>query len=187
MKNKISVRDLVLTALFAALVAVGAFIRIPAGDLSFTMQLFFVFLSGILLGPKYGALCVVVYLLLGLCGVPVFTSGGGIGSLLSPSFGFIIGFILTALITGLIAGKSSSLPRLILGCVLGNLAAYVIGIPYMMLILNVYMGKAMGLWALILAYMLPYLPFDALKIVLAVIIAKPLVPQIKKLEVRKGA
>ena len=73
-----TVLPLVLTALFAALTAIGAFLRIPAGEISFTLQVFFTSMAGILLGPWWGAASQVVYVLLGLIGLPIFTEGGGL-------------------------------------------------------------------------------------------------------------
>ncbi len=96
---------MILCALFAALIAVGAFIRIPVPVVPFTMQTFFVSLSGMLLGKKYGATSVLLYLAIGLIGLPVFTQGGGIGYVLKPSFGYLIGFVLGAYLTGLIARR----------------------------------------------------------------------------------
>ena len=84
---------MILVALFAALIAVGAFIRIPVPLVPFTMQTFFVVLAGMLLGKKLGAASALVYLAIGLIGIPVFTQGGGIGYVLKPSFGYLIGFI----------------------------------------------------------------------------------------------
>ncbi len=70
---------LLLCALFTALVAVGAFIRIPVPLVPFTLQFWFTTMAGLLLGPRWGACSVLVYVLLGLMGVPVFTQGGGPG------------------------------------------------------------------------------------------------------------
>ena len=165
---------LAFTALFAALTAAGAFIRIPTPGLSFTLQLLFVFLSGILLGPLYGALSQLVYVLLGLAGLPVFTFGGGLSSFFQPSFGFLIGFIPAAAVTGAIAERGTSTLRTLLACLAGLLVSYLAGIPYMWLILNSYMGVSYAFSELILAYMLPYLPFDALKILLVLLVHRPL-------------
>ena len=165
---------LAMTALFAALTVAGTFIRVPTPWLAFTLQLLFVFLAGILLGPFYGALSQLIYVLLGLAGLPIFTGGGGPSYIFQPSFGFTLGFIAAAAVTGAVAGRSVSIPRVLLGCLAGLLAAYLIGIPYMWLILNHYMGLSYSFGALILAYMLPYLPFDALKILLVLLVFRPL-------------
>lgn len=165
---------LVFTALFAALTAAGAFIRIPTPWLAFTLQLLFVFLAGVLLGPLYGALSQVIYVLLGLVGLPIFTFGGGFSSVFQPSFGFLIGFIPAAAVTGAVSKGCLSIPRTLLACVAGLLVSYLIGIPYMWFILNQYMGVSYTFSALVLAYVLPYLPFDALKILLVLLVYRPL-------------
>ena len=72
-----SVKMLALCALFVALTAAGAYIQIPTAVIPFTLQILFVLLAGILLGPKYGALSQLVYVLLGLAGVPILSGGGG--------------------------------------------------------------------------------------------------------------
>ncbi|MBQ4431071.1 MAG: biotin transporter BioY, partial [Synergistaceae bacterium] len=89
---------LTLCALFAALIAIGTHIKIPTPLLPLTFQTFFVVLAGLVLGGKYGALSVCVYVIAGLAGLPVFT-----GSALNPTFGYIIGFIPGAWIAGYIA------------------------------------------------------------------------------------
>ena len=165
---------LAMTALFAALTAAGAFIRVPTPWLAFTMLLFFVLLSGILLGPLYGALSQLIYVLLGLAGLPLFTFGGGFSSIFQPSFGFLLGFIPAAAVTGAIAGRSLNVLRVLLAALAGLFTTYLVGIPYMWLILNYYIGSTWSFGALILSYMLPYLPFDALKIALALLVFRPL-------------
>ncbi len=94
-------KNITLVALFTALTAIGAFISIPLGPVPITLQSFFVILSGILLGPKLGALSQVLYIFLGLIGIPIFSGfSGGLQHILKPSFGFIIGFVFAAYIAG---------------------------------------------------------------------------------------
>ena len=93
-----TLRMMLLSALFAALTAVGAFIRLPAGPTSITLQIFFSALAGILLGVKWGAVSQLLYVGLGLLGLPVFTMGGGLSYLLQPSFGFLLGLIPSTLL-----------------------------------------------------------------------------------------
>ena len=102
-----TLRNMILCALFAALIAVGAFIKIPVPVVPFTLQYLFTMLSGLMLGSKWGLAAVGIYIALGLAGLPVFAQGGGIGYVLQPSFGYIIGFALGAFVTGLIAQKSA--------------------------------------------------------------------------------
>ena len=94
------VREIALCALFIALVAVGAFIRIPVGTDVYTLQFLFTLLAGVLLGARLGAVAVGVYVLMGLVGIPVFASGGGPSYVLQPTFGYLVGFICQAYLTG---------------------------------------------------------------------------------------
>ena len=92
--------DIVLCGMFVALMAVGAFIKImiPLGvwQVTFSLQFFFALLAGFLLGGKRGFAAVGVYLITGLLGVPIFAHGGGLGYLMKPTFGFLIGFAAAA-------------------------------------------------------------------------------------------
>lgn len=160
-------RTLAYTALFAALTAVGAFIRIPLGVSSITLQFLFTAMAGILLGAKYGALSQLVYVVLGLIGIPIFTAGGGLGYLLQPTFGFLLGLIPAAWLIGKLSEKHTASWQLALICTAGLSVLYIVGLPYMALILNVYMDKGMDTSAILWAGMLPFLPGDILKIIVA--------------------
>ena len=81
---------LVLTALFAALTAIGAFFKIPFALAAISLQFLFTAMAGILLGAGYGALSQAVYVLIGLVGVPIFALGGGFSYVLQPTFGFLL-------------------------------------------------------------------------------------------------
>ncbi|MDE6712250.1 MAG: biotin transporter BioY, partial [Lachnospiraceae bacterium] len=114
-------KNLVFMSLFAALIAVGAFIRVPMPLIPFTLQTFFVMMAGNLLGAKYAAGSALVYVLIGLCGVPVFTGGGGFTYIFQPTFGYLIGFIFAAFFIGMIVHKKrqSSWKRLLAGDLVG--------------------------------------------------------------------
>ena len=165
-----SARKLVYTALFAALTAAGAFLRIPLGVSSITLQFLFTAMAGVLLGAGGGALSQAVYVALGLLGLPIFTAGGGFGYVLQPTFGFLLGLIPAAAVIGAMTRRSSSPVRIALACVVGLAVLYAIGVPYMALILNVYMGKGMSVSGLLWAGMLPFLPGDAIKIVITAVL-----------------
>ena len=167
-------RGLVLAGLFAALTAAGAFVRIPLGVSAVTLQTLFTALAGLLLGARWGMVSQGVYVLLGLAGVPVFTLGGGPGYLLQPSCGFLLGLIPAAGVTGALAGPGRSRRRLLPACLAGELVLYLVGVPYMYLVLNGYLGRGLPLGAVLQAGMLVYLPGDALKIALAVLLARTL-------------
>ena len=166
-----SARKLVYTALLAVLTAVGAFLRIPLGVSSITLQFLFTAMAGVLLGPGCGALSQGVYVALGLIGLPIFTAGGGFGYVFNPTFGFLLGLIPAAWVIGKLAEKNRTPLRLALACVAGFAVLYAIGLPYIALIVNVYKGGAVSAAKLATAYMLPYLPGDCLKIVVSVILA----------------
>ena len=181
--KKVNVTKMVLTAVFVALTAVGAFIKIPTAWVSFTLQILFVFLAGILLGPAWGALSQFIYVLLGLIGVPIFTDGGGFSYVFHVTFGFLLGYIAAAAVTGALAKKASGKPlRLVLACLAGLAVIYAIGLPYMAWVLNVHLQKGLSAGAIIKSGMLIFLPWDALKIVATVILVKALQPVIKQLE-----
>ena len=181
-----TVLPLVLTALFAALTAIGAFLRIPAGEISCTLQVFFTSMAGILLGPWWGAASQVVYVLLGLIGLPIFTEGGGLMYLAKPSCGFLLGLPLMAMVIGLLTRdlKASTLRghavrgmlRIALACVAGLAVLYLIGLPYMYFVLA-------GKWSIqktIVSGCLIFLPFDALKIVVTTLLCVRLLPVLRR-------
>ncbi len=182
MQPRIPTQKLVLTALFAALTCVGAFIRIPMLYSSFTLQVFFVFMAGVCLGPKYGMLSQLTYVLLGLVGLPIFTQGGGPGYVFQTTFGFLLSYIPAAWLVGKLTEQDSSPLRVIFACVAGLVVIYAIGMPYMGLILNVYLGKGYPVMQLLWIGMLPYLPFDAMKIVATAVLTRPLLPVLKRLQ-----
>ena len=178
MKNK--TRMMILAALFAALTAVGAFIRFPLGTMSVTLQFMFTAMAGVLLGAKWGAVSQTVYVVLGLVGLPVFTRGGGIGYVMQPSFGFLLGLIPTAWVIGRLTEKENGHWRIALACLAGLAVLYLIGLPYMYLIMKLYLHKSITVWTAVKAGMLVYLPGDAIKIALTVLLYKPLRRAIKK-------
>ncbi len=96
-----SVRQIATTALFIALLSIGSMIYLPIGPIPYTLQTFFVFLAGILLGKKWGTIAIAVWILLGLIGIPVFSQGrAGVMILLSPTGGFLIGFLAASFTMG---------------------------------------------------------------------------------------
>ena len=178
MKNK--TRMMILAALFAALTAVGAFIRFPLGTMSVTLQFMFTAMAGVLLGAKWGAVSQTVYVVLGLVGLPVFTMGGGIGYVMQPSFGLLLGLIPTAWVIGRLTEKENGHWRIALACLAGLAVLYLIGLPYMYLIMKLYLHKSITVWTAVKAGMLVYLPGDAVKIALTVLLYKPLRRAIRK-------
>ena len=163
-------RMLSRAALLAALTAAGAFIKIPLGVSSITLQFFFTAMAGCLLGPLWGAASQGAYVLLGLVGLPIFTMGGGFGYIFQPTFGFLLGLIPSALVMGLITRKNRRPLRIVLACGAGLAALYAVGLPYMALILNGYMGMGWSVGRILRDGMLLFLPGDALKIAVAAVL-----------------
>lgn len=180
---KIKARDMAQIALFAALTAIGAFLKIPVPYVPFTMQVFFVALSGVLLGAKKGALSQAVYVLTGLIGIPIFTQGGGISYVLKPTFGYLLGFILGAYLIGHLTEKLKE--KNVVGiflCILAGLAViYFIGVAYLYVINHFYVGNGMTLWIAILHGFLLCIGGDLVSSVVASLLSVKLLPIIKKL------
>ncbi|MCH1624370.1 biotin transporter BioY [Fredinandcohnia quinoae] len=140
--KKDSTISLVAISLFASLTAVGAFIKIPLPYVPFTLQVLFVFLAGSLLGSKRGLQSQLVYVGIGLAGFPVFTQGGGLGYFLQPTFGYLLGFIIAAFVVGWVIERIPN-PRtihFILANFTGLAFVYLLGVPYIYLALNTWMG-----------------------------------------------
>ncbi|MFQ5649491.1 MAG: biotin transporter BioY [bacterium] len=156
--SRARIRFYVLSSLMAALTAVGAFIKIPIPYVPLTLQTFFVMLSGSILGPNFGALSQLLYLTVGLIGVPVFAYGGGPGYVLQPTFGYLLSYPIAAFVIGyLIWGKQgvgqSETPgfwRILRSCAIGVVVIYALGVSVLYLNLNHVLGKptsfAHALW-----------------------------------------
>lgn len=159
-----NVRTLVLTALFAALTAVGAYLAIPnplAPGVPFTLQVFAIFLAGTLIGPRLAFLSQVVYLALGAAGAPVFAGGAaGLVHFVSPSGGYLFAFPVMAWVIGRIAGPGAGWWRLTVANLAGVAVSWVLG------------GAGIATfghvpWASAYAAGAVFLPYDAVKAVLA--------------------
>lgn len=173
---KLNIKEIVLTSIFTALTAVGAFITIPIGPVPIILQSFFVLLSGMLLGPKLGALSQVLYIALALIGLPIFSGfSGGLQILLKPSFGFAIGFIFAAYIIGyIIHGNMELKNKAFISSILGSIIIYLFGLPYMYFILNIIMEQDFSFINIINMGCLLFIPGDLLKLIIANIIYKRL-------------
>ncbi len=172
-----------IASIFASLTALGAFIAIPAGPVMITLQTFIVILAGILLGPKIGALSQIIYIFLGLIGIPVFSGfTGGLQSFLKPSFGFLIGFIFAAYAAGKFSYAKNNLSfiNILLASLIGSAIIYIFGLPYMYFILNVIMDLNLSLITVIKMGCLIFLPGDIVKSVLSALLGFKLLPKIKK-------
>ena len=167
-------RDLVYIAVCAALLSMSAWLAFPIGAIPVTLQTLVVCLAAGLLGWQRGFFAVLAYLLLGFVGVPVFSGfTGGAFVLLSPTGGYLVGFLFIPLIMGAFqawAEKEDGAKRILpyaLGAALGVTCCYAFGTLWCVLGVN---GQAVGLLAALSACVLPYLPFDAVKIAVAVLL-----------------
>lgn len=152
MKKKIELRELVLCALFIALITAGTFIRIPIGSDVYTLQFLFTLLAGLVLGGRLGALAVGAYVLMGLVGIPVFASGGGPSYLMQPTFGYLIGFILQAYVCGKLSRRLTR-PRMLtlLGVNLVGMAiVYLLGLVWFYVVSNYVIMAPVSIWWVIL-------------------------------------
>lgn len=175
---KINIKQMALVSMFAALTAVGAFISIPVGPVPITLQTLFVLLSGILIGPKLGALSQIIYIALALIGLPIFSGfSGGPQIILKPSFGFALGFIFAAYIVGIIVhGNSNIKYRLLIGTLLGSTIIYAFGLPYMYYILNFVMKMNLSLPAVLNMGLILFIPGDLVKIAASIFISRKIIP-----------
>ena len=165
-------QTLALVPLFAALTAAGALIRLPLWPVPVTMQTLAVLLSGVALGARAGSLSQLVYLLVGLMGLPVFSGGGGPAYIMTPSFGYLLGFILAPAVVGAILGKSEiSALKAFIAALTGTAAIYAVGFPYLAFYLTVVTEKPDALRLAIQAGVLVFLPGDILKCLLLALVA----------------
>ena len=169
--SKINIRQMTLISLFAALTAVGAFISIPLQPVPLSLQTLFTLLSGMILGSAMGASSQIIYVLLGIIGLPVFAGfKAGIGILFGPTGGFLFGFIISAFFMGKIIElkKEKNIFYYLFAGLIGSGIIYIFGITQLSLV------TGMGIKKAIIVGMLPFLPGDILKIIAASFIANKL-------------
>ncbi len=185
-ETALKTKDIVLIALFTALiVALGLIppIPVPVVPVPITLQTLGVMLTGLILGPRRGAMVVLLYVLLALIGVPVLPGGrAGLSVLVGPTAGFLIGMIPGVVLTGWLAGTSRAdavadsntrsigwrIARYWLAGVAGGiLVVYAVGVPWLAMVAG--MGLSKAVWA-----MAVFLPGDVVKALLAAVVAQRL-------------
>lgn len=178
-------QDVAVCGLFAALIAVGAFIKIviPVGadTMNFTLQWLFVLLAGLLLGSKRAFRSVAVYLITGLIGFPIFARGGGPAYLLRPTFGFLLGFALAAWAIGFLCEKLRPAKSItwFFTTFAGFVLYYGMGILYFYLITHLLASQTpVGIGVIFGVYCLPTMLPDLMLCVLAVMLAGRLRPAV---------
>lgn len=179
---KINTRNMILVSFFAALTAVGAFIKIPIGPAPITLQFLFTALAAVLLGPRLGALSQILYVAIGLMGIPVFTAGGGPAYIFKPTFGYLLGYIAAAYVIGLIVSKykEPKVLQIFLACLAGVAVIYAIGVPYLYMILNYVSGVQMSFSKAMTVGCVVFIPGDITKSLLTALIGVKLLPALKK-------
>lgn len=188
------IRDICYTALFTAILAVCAWIAIPISEIAITLQTMGVCMAAGFLGWKRGTLCVLAYILLGICGVPVFSEFKNFYALVgSASAGYVIGFLFTALIVGVVSDRmhligdkltnkvKSQIVQLVVlavAMVVGIAVCYVFGTLWYLLI---YKGSATteNLQIALTYCVYPYLLPDFIKIIVATVLVNRLKRYVK--------
>ncbi len=178
-KSKITTKELVFTALMAVIIAVCSWISIPT-TVPFTLQTFGVFMAVGLLGGKKGTISVLVYILLGAVGVPVFAGfSGGIGVLFGTTGGYIVGFLLSGLVYwAMTAAFGEKLPIMIVAMVLGLIVCYAFGTAWFMIVYAKNTAP-IGLMTALGWCVFPFIIPDCIKIALAVVLTKQLKKYVK--------
>ncbi|HHT64871.1 MAG: biotin transporter BioY [Caldicoprobacterales bacterium] len=177
-------KDLVFIALFAALTAVGGFLNIPTPFVPFSLQFLFCAYAGVLLGSRNALLSQLLYLAIGLIGVPVFTKGGGIGYILQPSFGFLLGFAACAFLIGLIVEREPKpgFGRIFIAVLSGLLSTYIIGALYLYFITNYLAApdSKIDIAQAIAWGVTPFIAFDLIKAVIVSATSLKILPALRR-------
>jgi biotin transport system substrate-specific component len=178
---KLQLREMIMIGIFAALMFIGAKISIPTPfGVPITFQLFFCVYAGLLLGSKGGLLSQLIYILLGLIGVPVFSYGGGIQYIFKPTFGYIIGFALAAFIIGLLVKRIKISFIKVLGIsIIGYLFIYLIGNLYFYFMKDLYWNKPMEL-IIVFKVMFPFMVKDFILLIIAAYTSTIMIPILRK-------
>ena len=167
MKNqKITTYQMAVTAVMAAVLCVLGPLTVPIGAIPISLANFVICLTAWLLGPKFGTLSVVIYLAIGLIGVPVFSGyGAGLAKVAGPTGGYLVGYLLLAFIGGLFIEKSNGQPVVsAVGLVLGDAACYVLGTAWFVFQMQCDLGYALA----VCVY--PFIVLDLAKIVVSCIV-----------------
>ena len=171
-----SVKGMVYAVLFGSLTAAGAFIVIPLPPVPITAQTFFLNICAVLLGGSLGALSQFIYLMLGVVGLPVFAGGkAGIGVIFGPTGGYLLGFIIAAFVIGTVnkMKKSAGIFWHIFSMTIGMLIIYFLGSVQLSAVAKMSFHKAFAVGVL------PFIPGDIIKILLAAIISSRLKGRVK--------
>ena len=185
MNTKLSITSMIYIALMAVIITICSWISIP-GPVPFTLQTFAVFTALLLLGTRDGLISIVVYLLLGAVGVPVFSGfSGGIGHLLGPTGGYLIGFIVMGFVFGIVRHFiKHPLASAITASILGLAACYAFGTVWFVIVYT-QTKTAITFGAALSLCVIPFIIPDAIKMALAIILSARVRSRITTFNVQK--
>lgn len=168
----LSSRDMAQISLCAALMAVSARISfpLPIYPVSFSLQTFVVALCSLLLAPRSACLTMILYIFIGLIGVPVFSGGGGLSYILQPSFGYLLGFIIAAPCISRVSHCKYPFAKT-LGCLTGTFIIEALGTVYFALISTFYLSQPLTIGRVIYVFLI-YLPLDIIKNTVAITLTR---------------
>ena len=167
-KRKSAVLPLAMTAVMTAVTCVLAPMSIPIGPVPFSLTNFVIYISLYVLGWKWGTVSYAAYLLLGMVGMPVFSGfSAGLGRLVGPTGGYLVGFIPMAVIAGLVIAHTKKLPLHYLAMAAGTAVCYAFGTAWYCVQAEVDLQKALAVCVI------PFIPFDLMKMALALAVAAP--------------
>lgn len=174
-------KKMIGAAFFAAIISVLSQFYIPIGAVPHTLQVMAVVLAGVVMGPTYGAVSVIVWILLGLCGLPVFTMGhSGPTVLAGPTGGFIIGFIIQAWLCGFCRVSRIGWIRSAAIALASLAVPYIIGLIGFMTVFAFFLHKTMTWQTAVTACVIPFLPFDIIKVFLGLFIGSRIAKALEK-------
>ena len=173
-KRKITTQQMALVAIMTALTCILAPFSLPIGPVPISLTNLVIYFSLYLLGWKFGTLSYVIYLLIGLVGVPVFSGfTAGPAKLFGPTGGYLIGFIPMAIIAGIVIDKYTEKWLLcLLAMIIGTIVCYALGTTWL-----AYEAK-MDMMAALWAGVIPFIPGDLIKMALAILIAPKIRAQV---------
>lgn len=178
-------KDMVLCAVFAAILCVLSVITVPIGPVPITLGYLGVMLTAVVLGPKKGVISVAVYIALGCIGLPVFSGfKGGFGVLLGPTGGYAWSYIIMAFVIGLMTKKLFqkkwlAAMQIFIACSVGGAISYAAGTAQFMAVMDTGLGEAMAMCVI------PFIPFDIGKAVVTAIIGLTVCERTKKAGLEK--
>lgn len=167
---KYNTKTITYIALCTSLITIGAFIRVPISAIPITLQVLAILFVGFVMPKDISIRSILLYVFMGLIGLPVFAQGGGIAYVLQPSFGYLMGFVVAVV---WIANMKEKISHIFIG-LLALFFIYVIGIIYFYLLQRFYFGKSFTLLWIFQSLILVYLPGDLISLIVVLVVEKRL-------------